>query len=371
MKNATSWISLIAVLAFTGCGNSGGQKSANPPPGQPASPELFVASDAKGIRTVAIEPRTIPEYLEIPGRVTPDPTRVVHVFPATTGRVIEMMVRPWDRVQKGQTLALIESSDASRAVADYQKARTDADLKKKALDRSTDLFAHNAIAEKDVQEAEADAQSANAEVNAALDHLHLLGVEPAGVPNQLRVLAPRAGVVLDIGASSGELSKSLDATQPLCTLADLDTVWVEGEIFEKDVKGLTSGAPVEITLNAYPGEKWTGRVSVVGDAVDPMTRTLQLRVVLANPGMRLKPDMFATLRLVRSSTQGLMVPATSVEREGDDAYVFISTGENRFERRKVVLGRTIDDSIEVTSGLTAGAVIVSEGVVLLRAASQE
>ena len=371
MKNAISWISMIAFLAIAGCGNSAEQKTAVPPAGQPNTKSVFVATDAKGVHTIAIKPQTIPEYLEIPGRVAPDPTRVVHVFPTTTGRVIEMKVRPWDRVQKGQVLALIESSDASRAMADYEKARSDADLKKKDLDRSSDLFAHHAIAEKDLQQAEADSRSANAEVNTALDHLHLLGVDPAGAANQLSVLAPRAGVVLDIGASSGELSKSVDAPQPLCTLADLDTVWVEGEIFEKDLSGLKPGAPVDITINAYPGETWRGRISRVGDAVDPTTRTMQLRVELANPGLRLKPDMFASLRLVRSSTQGLLVPATSVEREGDAAYVFASLGNNRFERREVKLGRTVNNNIEVTSGLAAGAVIVSEGVVLLRAASQD
>jgi cobalt-zinc-cadmium efflux system membrane fusion protein len=371
MKSKITRISLVGVLIVTGCGNSTGQKSANPPPGQPGTGELFVATDVKGIRTIIVQPRAIPEYLEIPGRVIPDPTRVVHVFPAATGRVIEMMVKPWDRVQKGQTLALIESSDASRAMADYQKAHSDADLKQKALVRASDLFAHQAISEKDLEQARADAQSANAEVSSALDLLHLLGVDPAGTSNQLRVLAPRSGVVLDIGSSAGELSKSVDSPQPLCTLADLDTVWVEGEIFEKDVNGLKSGAPVEITLNAYQGETWKGRVSTIGDAVDPVTRTMIVRVELANPQLRLKPDMFATLRLVRSMSQGLLIPATSVEREGDDAYVYVGAGENRFKRSKVVLGRTVDDNIEVTSGLTAGSVIVSEGVVLLRAAAQD
>ncbi len=371
MQSRITRISLVGILIAAGCGNSAGQKSANPPHGPSSSSEMFVASDAKGIRTITVQPRAIPVYLEVPGRVIPDPTRVVHVFPAAGGRVIEMMVKPWDRVQKGQTLALIESSDASRAMADYQKARTDADLKAKTLTRSSDLYAHQAISEKDLEQAQADAQSANAEASSELDLLHLLGVDPAAVSNQLRVLAPRTGVVLDIGASAGELSKSVDAPQPLCTLADLDTVWVEGEIFEKDVNGLKPGAPVEITLNAYPGETWKGRVSVVGDAVDPVTRTMMVRVELANPQLRLKPDMFATLRLVRSVSQGLLVPATSVEREGDDAYVYVGAGENRFKRTKVVLGRTVDDNIEVTSGLTAGAVIVSEGVVLLRAAAQD
>ncbi len=302
--------------------------------------------------------------------MTPDPTRVVHVFPVATGRVVEMRVRPWDHVEKGETLATLESSEASRALTDYEKAHTDAELKKKTLDRSTDLYAHHAIAEKDLQQAQADAEAAEAEVKATLDALHLMGVDPAGGTDQLKVLAPRSGVVLDVGAATGELSKSLDAPQPLCTIADLSTIWVEGEIQEQDLKGLKSGAAAQITITAYPEEKWAGRVSVVGDAVDPTTRTLKVRVELANTQLRLKPDMFATVRLLRSSSQGLLIPATAVDREGQKAYAFVGTGNNRFERREVVLGRTLDDNVEIVSGLTAGATIVSEGSVLLRAAAQ-
>ena len=199
---------------------------------------------------------------------------------------------------------------------------------------------------------------------AALDNLHLLGMDPTAAANQLRVLAPRDGVVLDVGAATGELSKSLDAPQPLCTLADLSTVWVEGEVFEKDMAGLKAGAAAQVTISAYPGQTWTGRVSVVSDAVDPVTRTLNVRVVLANPDLRLKPDMFASVRLLRSTSRGILIPAASVIREGATTYVFASMGNNRFERRDVALGRTEDESVEVTSGLVAGAVIVSEGALL-------
>jgi len=364
------WMSLAGLLAVWGCGGSDVQRAANPTPVPQGTRQVFVAPDAKGVQTITIQPRPIPDYLEIPGRVTPDPTRVVHVFPATAGRVTEMRVRPWDRVVKGQTVAIVESSEASRALTDYEKARTDADLKKKALDRSNDLYTHHAIAEKDLQQAEADARSADAEVKTALAQLHLLGVDPAGATNQLNVLAPRSGVVLDVGASTGELSKSLDAPQPLCTIADLDTIWVEGEIFEKDIKGLRAGASAEITLSAYPGEKWSGRIAVVGDAVDPATRTLKVRVELANPQLRLKPDMFATVRLLRSTAQGLLIPASAVDRQGQAAYVFVAAGNNNFELREVVLGRAIDDNVEVISGLASGAVIVSEGGVLLREAAR-
>jgi cobalt-zinc-cadmium efflux system membrane fusion protein len=372
MKKEVLWTLLLALLAAGGgCGGSVEPRAAASAPEPSAASDLFVAKDAKGIKTMTVESSAIPEYLEIPGRITPDPTRVVHVYPTAGGRVIEMKVRPWDHVEKGEPLALLESSDASRAVADYEKARADSEVKKKALDRATDLYNHHAIAQRDVDQAQADDTMANEEMKATLDALHLLGVDPATGANQLRVLSPRAGVVLDIGASQGEMSKSLDAPQPLCTVADLSTVWVEGQVFEKDLAALKTGAVAEVTLNAYPGEKWTGRVSVVSGAVDPNTRTLDVRVILPNPGLRLKPDMFATVRLLRSSAQGILVPATAIAREGATAYVFVGKGGDKFERREVTLGRTVNDDVEITSGLSPGAVIVSEGVLLLRDSVQQ
>jgi len=371
MKRAILAICLAGSVYCAGCGSSNETKSASAAANPQAASGVYVATDARGIQTVTVAPSAIPEYLEITGRILADPTRVVHVFPSAVGRVAEMKVRPWDRVQKGQTLAIVESSDASRAMADYEKARTDADLKKKALDRAADLFAHHALAEKDLQQAQADSRSAITEEKTTLDHLHLLGADPAGTTNELRVLAPRSGVVLDIGSAAGELSKAVDAPQPLCTIADLDIIWVEGDLFEKDVAGLKKGVPAEITVNAYPGEKWTGHVAVIGDAVDPATRTIKVRVELSNPQLRLKPDMFATIRVLRSATRGLLVPTASVEREGSDAYVFIKKDNNHFERRKIALGRTVDDRIEINSGLAAGDIVVSDGVVLLRAEAQE
>ena len=112
-------------------------------------------------------------------------------------------------------------------------------------------------------------------------------------------------------------------------------------------------------------------MSVVSGVVDPVTRTLKARVILGNPDLRLKPDMFATMRLVRSTALGILIPAASVIRDGAAAYVFVATGENRFERRDVILSRTEDDHVEVISGLSPGAVIVSEGALLLRAAPQD
>jgi membrane fusion protein, heavy metal efflux system len=364
-------ITLLAALLLTGCGGSastGSQSPADSAAANSADGGEYVAPDSRGIQTVTVAQSPIPEYLELPAHIDPDPTRVVHVYPPATGRIVEMKVRPWDRVVRGQTLAIIESGDLSRAVADYHKAQADNQVKQDALTRARDLYDHHAIAEKDLQQAQADAQMSAAEVSATRDQIRELGMDPDRATDQLSIVAPQGGVILDVGASPGEYSNALAAPAPLCTIADISTVWAVGDIYEKDLAVAKTGQDAQVTLDAYPGREWTGRVSDVSDAVDATTRTLHVRIVLANPKGELKPSLFGSIRLLRSSAPGILLPAAAVIREGSDAYVFVGIGNNRFARRNVTLGRSVDGSLEIVSGIKSGDTVVSQGALLLRAA---
>jgi cobalt-zinc-cadmium efflux system membrane fusion protein len=369
MKPAILSFALVAVLAAAGCAKSGstGGQGPSDPNAASAPGTAYVAPDAKGIQTLTVSMTAIPEYLDLPAHIETDPTRVVHVFAPAGGRIMEMKVRPWDRVKAGEIIAVLESSDLSRAVAAYHKALVDNQVKQKALARSADLLSHLAIAEKDYQQAQGDAEMAQEEVGSAREQVSVFGIDPDHATKELPVTAPRSGVILDdIGAAPGEFSKSLDATGPLCTIADISTIWAVGDIYEKDLSAARQGRQAEVTLNAYPDERWSGRISVISDAVDPATHTLRVRVVLPNPGMRVKPAMFGSIRMLRSESQGILVPSSAVIREANDAYVFVGRGNGRFERRSVKLGRISGGSLEIVSGLNAGDTIVSEGGLLLR-----
>jgi cobalt-zinc-cadmium efflux system membrane fusion protein len=370
MKRVFLLLGFSLGIALGGCGDS--SSSAQSPTSSSAggaSSTEYVAQDARGIQTMTVRTTAIPEYLDLPAHIEPDPTRVVHVFAPAGGRITEMRVRPWDRVEKGQTLAELESSDLARAVAEYHKAMVDNQVKQNQLKRAQDLLDHKAISEREYQQAQGDAQQSAAEVEAAREQIQVFGMDPDHASTQLLVKAPRSGVILDVGAAPGEFSQALSASAPLSTVADITTVWAVGDVYEKDLAVARSGEAAQVTLNAYPGQSWTGRVAVVASAVDPTTRTLHLRVVLPNADLRIKPAMFGMIRLVRSTAQGIAVPATAVVREGNDSYVFVSRGNGRFERRAVKLGRTIDANLEILSGLNAGETIVSEGALFLRSAA--
>ncbi len=358
---------LVLVVEVGGCGKPSMPQPTPSSQDRPTRGDFVLPDDAKGVATAPARLKTIGDFLEVAARIQADPTRVVRVFPPVGGRLLTVQVRPGDHVRQGQTLAVLESSEISAARADYQKARADAAVKENALRRASLLFENQVLAEKEYQQAQADAEVAQAELGRARERLRILGVEPEGSSDQLRVPAPRAGVVLDIGAAPGELSRSLDSPAPLATLADLSTVWVIGDVYEKDLASVKVGQPADVTVNAYPGERFTGKVVALSDTVDPATRTLKLRVALANPGWRLKPEMFASIRLLRAAKACVVVPASAVVREGDSSYVFVERSPGRFERRSVTLGKAVGDSeLQVTSGLKAGEVVVAEGALLLR-----
>jgi len=328
---------------------------------------MTLPPDAKGIRTLTIRSARVADFLEIPARIQADPTLVVRVFPPVGGRLVAVNVKPGDRVRKGQALAELQSADAVAARSEFLKARTETDLKRKALERSGELYGHGALSLREFQQAQADAQTAEAGLRRAETTLNVLGISPEASSDRFTVFAPRDGVVMEIGGAAGEFSKSLDSPAPVCTLADLSHVWALGDVYEKDLAGLAVGAPAEVRVSAYPEKTWNERVAAFSGGLDPATRTLKVRVQIANSDARLKPEMFAAIRLLRPERDVILVPAEAVLREGAAAYLFVERQPRQFERRVIQPGPAHDGQVEVLSGLKAGEVIVTEGALLLRA----
>jgi cobalt-zinc-cadmium efflux system membrane fusion protein len=364
------------LLSTTGCSRDAPRRAAAKAPAaapDSATPpsDVVLREDARGIATAAVGAVELSDYVEVPGRIQADPTRVVRVYAPVSGRLISLHVRPSDAVAQGQVLAVLASSDVAAARAAYRQTQADAQVKQQALERSKLLYENHVVALREYQQAQAEARMAAAALESAVERLELLTVDTAGSSDRVSVTAPRAGVVVDLSAAPGEFAKSLDNANPLCIIADLRSVWAVGDVYEKDVARIPVGAAAEVTVNAYPGEVRRGRVTAISSTVDTATRALKIRVELDNPGLRLKPDMFAAIRVVRAVRSAVLVPAAAVVREGVSAFVFVQKAPGRFQRRTVSLGREAEGNrVEVTSGLAAGDTVVVEGVELLRAAAR-
>lgn len=359
--SSAGWmLALCMGLGFTACHNEKAGPAATPSSQSAVSPVQFVAVTTKPVE----------DQLILSAKVQADPARSFRVFPPASGRVLAIKVKPGDTVARGETLAAIQSADAGAAQSDLVKAEIESARAQRAADREKLLLDHGAVAEKDYIDTKAAADSAQAELARAKQHLQVLGMNPQSTTDSIPLASPSRGVVLTVSYAPGEFSKSLDNADPLMTIADLSTVWIVGDVFEKDIAKVQPGTKVTVTVDAFPGQQWTGRVNAVSGALDPVTRTLKVRVALPNPGDKLKPEMFAALHVAVGKHTAILVPGSAVIHEGQNTVVFVESN-GKPEQRNVTIGQAVDGNVEITSGIEDGQRVAVNGAELLTGASQQ
>lgn len=351
------WCALLLVqsLGLTSC-NRGEQSSRGTATNWPAT--------EKPVHYLTVSEQPIENRLELGAKVQPDPTRVFRIFSPASGRILGIEVKPGDMVTRGETLALLDSSDAASAQSDFAKAKIESERALRAADREKVLFEHGAVAEKDYIDARAASDSASAELARSRQRLEVLGINPSGSVDRVPLMSPARGIVLTVSAAPGEFSKSLDNADPLITIADLSTIWVVGDVYEKDISKVEPGKPVSVTFDAYPGQQWSGHIESLSGALDPATRTLKVRVALQNVNQRLKPEMFATIHVSIGKHNAIVVPSSAVIHEGQTTTVFVANN-GKSEQRSVTIGQAVDGKVEITSGLQVGQQIAVDGAELL------
>src|ERR1700722_11711483 len=347
-------IATLLLLSCLGCQDKAPTAQGDPPQKPP-------------IEVTTIHAQAVTDRLELAARVEPDPTRVVHIYSQVTGRLVELYVRPGMEVKKDQTIGLIQSNEITEARADYDKAKIEVARSDHQLDRAKILLQHEVMAQRDYDDLEAADQAAHAELTRAIQRIQMLGFAPEGSSDSVALHSPISGAVLEIGSASGEMQRSLDNASPIATVANLDSVWILGDVFERDLSTVRAAQSVEVNLPAYPGETLRGTISNISDVIDPTSRTLKVRVVLPNRQHRLKPEMFANLSIARTTAPEFVLPTTAVVHEGSSSYVFIQTAPGKYEQRQVATGALRGKTVVVTSGLKDGDQVVTTGAALLRA----
>ncbi len=372
MRAGVILLVLIAVLC-AGCGDravSAPSASAKPTgaPAPPAPPP---------IETARPQMRTRLAVLQTSGKVAFNEEHVARVHAPVTGRVIDVPARPGDVVEKGATLLVLDSPDLSAAKSDYAKAVADLERADKALALVRELLDVKAIAQKEVRDAENEQRKAGAERERAAARLRTLGVTADRLPDiaaradtatTVTVTAPRSGVVVERNVSPGQVVSygQADAPVNLFVIADLSTMWVVADVYEPDVLRVRRGQTVSVTLPCCPGERFEGTVTYIADAVDPQTRTLKVRAVVANQGRTLKAEMFTTVTLATTSTRVLAVPQSAVHRDQGAPFVLARRGPDEYERRPVTLGVDLGDWVEVVKGVGPDDTVVTTGGILLK-----
>lgn len=364
-----SVLAFVALLVLAGCTAHADPAAESPPPANivpGADPGLFTVDHPEQFPLAAAEEHPTKSELVVTGTVVPDVARNVPVVSLASGRVVAIHARLGDTVKKGDLLLTIRSDDVAGGFDAYRKAVADELLARKQLNRAVDLYAHGAIAEQDLEVAQDTAEDAKVTLATATEHLRLLGNDPDKPMGMVDIVAPTSGVITDQEVTNAATVQAYSSPSPF-TISDISAVWIVCDVYENDLPGVRLGDTAEITLNAYPGRPFRGKVSNIGAVLDPSIRTAKVRIEVENPGtMRLGMFAKATFR-GQTTEMHTIVPASAVLRMHDRDFVFVPAPDKKFRRVEVVGGDVLNDNTslqEIKSGLKPGQQVVTNALVL-------
>lgn len=375
-------VGLAAIFAgvwtFGGCGSSqqGKMTSYSSQSSKSATPQLFTIpqDQMSHVQVVTVAPTKLTRTLRLTGSVEYNAFETTPVVSQVGGPVTRILVVPGDHVKQGQPMLEVSSPDYSQLLDTYLKAADASRLADRNYSRAQDLYQHQALAERDLQQAESDRNQARADLNAAEQGLKILGVkDPANLSKgpataNIPVLAPISGEVVERQVSPGQVLQA-GQTQAF-TISNMATVWVVANVYQADLAYVHTGDNVVVQTDAYP-DTFHGKISYISPALDPNTRTLQARVVVDNKGEKLKRDMYCTVIVTAGTVNNaIAVPDAAVLRDDENLpFVYVESGTNQFGRRAVRIGESTSGETQVLSGLSAGDKVVGNGSLFLQFAN--
>lgn len=391
----------IHIFISSGCGSNEAKNEttkSSPPIEAQVTPTGVVvippnSAKLKHIRIAKVQMVAMPaNEVLAPGKIEVNPNRISRITLPVAGRITQVMVKLGDSVVSGQPLVGVESAEANNLQSGYSQAITAITQAQASLvqvksaqrkaqvdyDRATDLFEHNAIAKKELQAAENDLTQSKAAVDAAnaafeqakalkeqaVVQLAMYGLKPGNYKQKVTLRAPLAGKVTEINIVAGEFRS--DTATPVITIADLRKVWVVSDVPENELRLIRIAEEVLISLDAYPGENFRGRVARLSDMLDPKTRTVKVSIELDNSKGLFRPEMFGRIRHLESPRNTTALPAGAIIQDGSRSIVYVEISAGRFEPREVKVGNRSGDLIGITSGVTPDDRVVVDGAILLR-----
>ena len=373
---------LMLGLFLAGCGKSREERpDAKPVQGSAASgteqssahllrikPEML--RDIR-VTMALVEVRPGGEDVQLLGELRVNEGRYAEVGTPIACRLVSVLAAPGQVVRKGQPLAVLQSVDVGKARGESITAQARLDLAKKTLERKRSLTAENIVPLREVQEAEANVATAEADVRSAHAGLRALGAsDESSDSSELVLRSPVDGTVIERNAIQGQMA---EPAQPLFRVGDMSKLWLVVHAFERDAVRLTLGSTARVTFAALPGRDFTSKVTLIGKQVDAGSRTIPVRIEVANSEQLLRPGMSATAwtPVGKSTEKVITVPVAALQRIENEWLVFLPKGQDTFEIRSVGRGRELGTEIEIVSGLKAGEQVVVEGAFLLKAEAEK
>jgi cobalt-zinc-cadmium efflux system membrane fusion protein len=371
-----SVIILAAGLGLQGCTSKANNE--RPAALQKAAPQTVTVTHKSikeiGLTTFTVVQRPLTGEVSAPATVVPDQNLEALIGSPVQGRIHKVFVNIGDAVAAGQVVMSVEGLDVGAIKANYVKAKAAHDFARAAYERQKKLFEEKAGSQKALLEVQAEYEKARAEYTAEDKKIHSVGLTDEDVADgkegrehssgTLQIKTPVGGVVVERNVVVGQY---VDAATNALRVMDTRTVWIDGQIHEKDLAKVDRKTTVIFSTAAYPNETMTGRIINIGQVIDAQSRTVTVRAEFPNPLHRLKPQMFGQLHIpIGGNGNALFVPEESVVREAGASYVFVQTGDTTFEKRSVAVGISVKAMIEIQKGVKEGETIAAKGVYYLK-----
>lgn len=370
-------LGLAASLALAGCGRNARQMTSFAGRGRGPHARLFTipAAQRGHVQVVGVQPRPLPRVLRLAGTVTYNQFATTPVISQLDGQVGEVLAEPGQQVRAGQPLCVVNSTNYTRLRAQFLKDQDTVALAQIDARRAQDLYSHHAVALQQLELAQSNLRQKQADLDAARQGLRILGIaHPSQVSRDpaspvIPVRAPIAGIVVERSVSPGQV---VQAGSTQCFLiSNMSTVWVLADVYQNDLAFIRPGEPAVIRTDAYP-HAFRGRISYISPAVDPATRTLQVRIVTANPRLELKKDMYVNAEISAGTiSRALVVPDAALLRNGENqSFVYREVSPGKFGEQLVTIGESQRGVTQILAGLHAGDHVIANGSLFLQFSSQ-
>lgn len=377
MKASTKLLLAVSVLTFGLLGCSGKEEPKKEESHNEHSE--VVRLSAESIKQINLETETVSlqpftGYLTIPAKVITNQDNEAQIGSLVQGRVHQVFVKVGDFVKAGQVLMTVEGLDVGEIKAGFMIAKAALDYTKANYERQKKLFDEKIGSQKSLLESQAEYEKALAEYKAEDKKIHSVGLSDEDVTDAnksedhtsgtLPIKSSINGIVVERNVVIGQL---VDATTNAFKVINTSSVWVDGQIYEKDIAKINQKTNALFTSATYMNEKFAGRIIYIGQTVDEQSRTITVRGEFNNSNSKLKPQMFGELKIpVSANAKAIMIPEESVVKESGNDYVFVQISDTTFEQRKVLTGSSVDNRIEIKEGLKEGEKIATKGVFYLK-----
>ncbi|WP_221410485.1 efflux RND transporter periplasmic adaptor subunit [Apibacter sp. HY039] len=320
---------------------------------------------SKKLKLETVKSEWLSPDLSTVGVVRAIPTGYAEIAPPFAGRIIKSFVRLGQKVEIGSPLFSISSPEYFNAQKEYFDARQEYSLSNLNLKRQRDLLQHGVGIQREVEEARTDFETKRSALENATAALKIFNINPNNLRlgQPLVVTSPIKGEIITSSIVIGQYVK--EDAEPIATIAELNKVWIAGQIKEKDLGFINKLNEVNIKLEAFPDKVITGKIYHVNEMVDEETRSVEVLIECINSDKTLKPGMYVNVHFLNEPEQAVTVPTQAIYQMNDEQFVLVQVDKNKFVRRKVETKDISKDKTEIKSGVKAGEKIVTEGGIYL------